>query len=111
MKITEKKLENAVILEASGKLTIGVGDTVVREAIDKAQAEGVDNVIMDMAAVTALDSAGVGEILAAHSKLKNAGGGLALIKLSDRVGGVLKATRLTGLISIHDDVSSALESF
>jgi anti-sigma B factor antagonist len=110
MKIEERPLEGAMMLEVSGKLTIGEGDRLLREAVDSALQGGLYNIVVNMEKTTAIDSAGVGELVSAHNRARDQGGKLVVLKLSPRVGGVLQSTRLTGIIESYDDITSALDA-
>ncbi|HSM50383.1 MAG TPA: STAS domain-containing protein [Thermoanaerobaculia bacterium] len=111
MEIGQRQVGDVVVLAATGKLTIGQGDVLFREAVQGALREGKTKVLFDMGGVTQIDSAGVGELVANMVSLRNRGGRLALLNLSDRVGGVLKATQLTGIFEMYADEPEALASF
>ena len=111
MDVTESRSGEVFILEFSGRLTIGKGDIVVRDSIGKALEQGERKVLLDMAGVAALDSSGVGELVAAHNSAQELGGAVKLLRLTPRVGEVLKITQLTGLFEIFDDMDTALGSF
>ena len=111
LKIHERQpVGHATILDVSGKLTIGAGDDRLREAIDQLMASGVDRILLNLADVQVIDSSGVGELVAAHTKLRHRGGQLAILRLSPRVGDVLRATRLLGILDIHERESDALRA-
>ncbi len=97
-----------LVLEAPARLTIGRGDVELRTAVHSALDEGHRSIVLDMENVTRLDSSGVGEIIAAHLLAQELGGRLVLARLSPRAGGVLAATRLTGVLEIHDSLEGAL---
>lgn len=110
MQLSAHMVGEVVVLKGSGKLTIGQGDVIFREAVQRAIREGVVRILFDMREVSQIDSAGVGELVANLVSLRNRGGRLALVHLSDRVGGVLKATQLTGIFDLYDDEAEALAS-
>jgi anti-anti-sigma factor len=110
MPVAERLESNAKILEISGKITIGKGDVEIRDAVQLALAEGHRNVVLVMEGVTALDSAGVGELVAAHTSVKNRGGALKLARLSHKVASVLQATRLVGILDVYESEQEALAS-
>lgn len=113
MNITERRLLGLTIFEVSGKVTIGVGDVRVRDAVHTALATGIDRIVLNLNNVTALDSSGVGEIMAAHNAVTRRGGRFALARLPTRVAGILQATLLAGIVEIYDtedDAVAALES-
>lgn len=111
MDITKRQVGDVLIFRISGKLTIGTGDVKLRDAVQKALADGCTKLVLDMEDVTRIDSAGVGQIVAEHISTRNRGGHLKLLRLSEKVGGVLKATRLTGVLEIYDHEADALASF
>ena len=108
MPIVTREIDEALVLEVSGKLTIGFGDVQLREAIQSAVDVGHRSIILDLDGVRVLDSAGTGEIVAAHRLLEELGGRLVLTRLSPKVGGVLLATRLTGVLAIHGSLEGAI---
>ena len=109
MDIEEKQYGDTVVLDITGRLQIGP-DAQVREAISEAIEWGATNVLLNMKDVTKLDSSGVGELVAAHTTIKNRGGRLLLSGLSPRLATVLQITHLYGVLEIYDDVDSALEA-
>jgi anti-sigma B factor antagonist len=111
MAVSERQETNAKVLDISGRITIGQGDVEIRDAVQLALAEGNRNILLVMDGVTALDSAGVGELVAAHTSAKNRGGSLKLAKLSRKVASVLQATRLVGILDVYDTEKEALDSF
>ena len=108
MYVTHPGNDSTLVLEAPTRLTIGRGDAELRRLVESALAEGHRAILLDMASVKRLDSAGIGELVAMHLLVREAGGRLVLSRLSPRVGGVLAATRLTGVLEIHDSLEGAL---
>ncbi|HVS04485.1 MAG TPA: STAS domain-containing protein, partial [Thermoanaerobaculia bacterium] len=88
--------DTTTVLEAPTRITIGLGDSELRQMIQDALAEGYRSIVLDMEAVKRLDSAGVGELVALHLLVRQLGARLVLCRLSPRVGGVLAATQLVG---------------
>ena len=111
MKITERRSGDVVILEFSGRLAIGDGDSQARDRIATLLAAGEHKVLIGMAGVTVLDSSGVGELVAAHNAATSAGAKIRLAQLSPRVGEVLKITQLIGVLEIFDSLEEGLSSF
>jgi len=63
--------------------------------------------IVDLTAVTFMDCAGLGTLLAARSRAKALGGGLALVGASARMSRLLELTSLDQVFRVYPDVSSA----
>ncbi len=108
MSLQTSHQSKTAIFTAPSRLTIGRGDAKLRDAVSKAIDEGQRTVIIDLGEVRYLDSAGVGEIMAAHRALESLGGQLILARLSPKVGGVLAATHLSGVLEITESLDSAL---
>jgi anti-sigma B factor antagonist len=110
MKITQRKANDVTILDIEGKITIGVGDVAVRDAVQTALAGG-KNILLNMAKVSTIDSAGVGELVSAYTTVTKRGGKLKLVNLPAKVNDILQITQLITVFEIHDDEMEALDSF
>ena len=110
MKITARHREGVTILDVSGKITIGVGDVQLREAVHEALGAGAHNILANVANVTTIDSSGIGELVSSYTSVKNKGGKLALLNLPAKVADLLQITQLITVFDIHDDEDEAVEA-
>jgi anti-sigma B factor antagonist len=110
MKIEVRQQGEVHILDIDGKLTIDEGSAVY-DAILGALGAGQNKILLDLEGVTALDSSGVGDLMAAYASAKNRGATLKLLKLAPKVGEVLKITQLIGFFEIFEDEGAAVRSF
>jgi len=88
----EKKRNHAVI-ELQEPLTV----TFARELRPQLQQlieEGVSAIFFDMSQIDAVDSTGIGLLIATHNSLTKAGGGLRVIGASSEIQHLFKAMRL-----------------
>ena len=111
MAVSQRKDGEVTILEVSGPVTIGKGDVLVRESVSKALEAGERRILLDFNGVTALDSSGVGELIAAYTSITNRGGELKLARLSPKVDSVLQVTRLSGILDSYATQEEALVDF
>jgi len=111
VKLTSRIRNGISILAPDGKLLIGIGDAVLREAVESELAAGRCRLILDLQKVTRIDSSGMAELIAAFSKVQDAGGVLKLLRLSPRVQSILGVTQLTGVFDVFDDEDEAIASF
>ncbi len=102
-------MEETVVIDVAGRVTIGP-DAKMRDAITEALEAGARNVVMNMERVSKLDSSGIGELVAAHTSVKQRGGRFILVALSDRLATVLQITQVLGVLEAFDDMDAALES-
>jgi anti-sigma B factor antagonist len=111
MKISVRQREGVTILEPKGKITIGVGDVALRDAVHAAVKEGARSLLIDLAGVTQMDSSGVGELVSAYTTVTNRGGKLKLLKLPPKVSDILQITQLITVFEVFDDEDEAVASF
>ena len=111
MKITERQMGNVMILDIEGKITIGVGDVAVRDAVQTAVASGHKNILLNMKGVNTIDSAGVGELVSGYTTVANRGGKLKLELLPKKVLDILQITQLITVFDIFDNETEAIDSF
>jgi len=102
---------DVLILRAHGKLTIGVGDVALREAVSDAVETGHSKIILDFQDLSSMDSSGLGELVSAFTRLSNAGGRLKVMHLPPKIADILQITQLITVFEIYDDEEEALASF
>jgi anti-sigma B factor antagonist len=110
MQIQSRRAGDVHILDIDGKLTID-GGSAVYDAILAAIGAGERKILLNLEGVAALDSSGVGDLMAGYASAKNRGASLKLLKLAPRVGEVLKMTQLIGFFEIFEDEGPAIRSF
>ena len=110
MKIESRRVDDVHVLDIDGKLTIDDGSAVY-DAILAALGAGERKILLDLEGITALDSSGVGDLMAGYASAKNRGATLKLLRLAPKVGEVLKITQLIGFFEIFEDEGAAIRSF
>jgi len=111
MKIETRERDGITILDLKGKITIGVGDVAVRDAVDAALESGARSILLNMKDVSTMDSSGIGEIVAAYTTTTNKGGKMRLYGIPPRVSDILQITQLVTVLDILDDEEEAVASF
>jgi anti-sigma B factor antagonist len=112
LNITRKELEpGVVVLELNGPLQMGVECKRLELAIDELLKEKKTRVVLDLSQVSKVDSGGVGKIVNCLSRLRVAGGALALSGVTGMIGGVLKLTQVDRLVKIFPTAIEASRSF
>jgi anti-sigma B factor antagonist len=111
LEIKERKVGEIVILELSGKITIGEGSVQLREAVSRLLEAGRNKIILNLSAVSYVDSSGIGELVSRYTTTKNAGGRLKLLNLPKKIKDLLMITKLLTVFEIYEDEQVALESF
>jgi len=111
MHVDTRKNGEVVILDLKGRLTAGLGDQILRESIDELLAEGFRKILLNLSAVTFVDSAGLGELVAGLRTAKRFSAELKLLSVGERVESTLYMSRLLPVFEIYDDEKEALAHF
>jgi len=111
MKATSRSAGNVDIIKLDGKITIGAGDQQLREVISSAVNEGKTNILLDLSAVTTIDSSGIGELVGSYTTVTNRGGKLKLLHLPAKLNELLHVTQLITVFEVYEDEQEALKSF
>lgn len=111
MKATNRTVDNIEIISLQGKITIGAGDTQLREVIAAAVNAGRTNVLLDLSGVTTIDSSGIGELVGSYTTVANRGGKLKLLHLPAKLNELLHVTQLITVFEVYESESEAIASF
>jgi anti-sigma B factor antagonist len=111
MHIEVRQAKDVMILDLKGRLTAGLGDQILRDAIDELLAEGRRCVLLNLSEVSFLDSAGVGELVAGLKTARRFDAELKLLNVGERVYSTLDMARLLPTFEIYDDESEAVASY
>lgn len=112
MKATSRTTDNGVeIIKLEGKITIGSGDQQLREVIANAVASGKTKLLLDLGAVTTIDSSGIGELVGSYTTVTNRGGKLKLLHLPAKLNELLHVTQLITVFEVYDNETEAMNSF
>jgi anti-sigma B factor antagonist len=109
--INKRQVNGVVIVDLDGRIALGESNTELHQSLRQLVAEGKRNIILNLAKVTAIDSSGLGSIVAGYSTLKAAGGSLKLINLPERVSDLMTITKLYTVFDIYDDEAAGINSF
>jgi anti-sigma B factor antagonist len=111
MKANTRKYGDVAVIDLQGKITIGSGDVVLREAVQQLFDEGKRKIVLNLDAVSYMDSAGIGELVACHKRALEKKGQLKLLNPSGKVYDLLQLTKLDEVFETYRDEKEALVSF
>jgi anti-sigma B factor antagonist len=111
MTTATRQVGRVMVLEVSGRITLGEGNVMLREIVHDMAVKGNKHIVLNLAEVVYVDSSGIGELVKAHATMRNQGGVLKLAGLNKRVHDLLQMTRLSNVFDIEKDEASALKSF
>jgi anti-sigma B factor antagonist len=102
---------NVAIIDLSGRVTLGEGCALVRATIKDLVQEGQINLLLNLAEVNYMDSAGLGELVGSYASITNKGGKIKLLNPQGRVAEVLNVTKLYTVFETFTDEATALQSY
>jgi anti-sigma B factor antagonist len=112
MHISQRTNGDVVIVEVSGKITLGDGgDAVLKDKMRSLVQQGHKKVLLNLGDVSYVDSAGLGEIVQAYATVNKNGGTLKLLNVTKRIKDLLSITKLLTVFDTFDDEAEAVRSF
>jgi anti-sigma B factor antagonist len=111
MDIKERVVGGVSILDLSGKIVLGEGDMQAKERIKDLLADGQRKILLNLADVNYIDSAGLGALISSYTTAKREGGSLKLVNLTKRIQDLLAITKLITVFETFDNEAEALASF
>ncbi len=111
MHVDIRRNGDIVIVDLNGKLTAGLGDQILRETLDELLAESWKKILVNLSAVTFIDSAGVGELVSGLRTARRLGAELRLLSVNERVRATLFISRLLPIFQVYGDEAEAVAGF
>lgn len=111
MDMQEREVGPVVVLDLAGRLVAGDGDGRLKDKINSLVLQGRLRILLNLAAVSYIDSNGLGELVASHTTVTRRGGQIKLVNLTKRVQDLLAICRLLTVFDAYDSEADALESF
>jgi anti-sigma B factor antagonist len=112
MQISQRTVGDVVIVEISGKITLGEGgDAILKDKMRSLIQQGHKKLLLNLGDVSYVDSAGLGEIVQAYATVNKDGGKLKLLNITKRIKDLLSITKLLTVFDTFDSEAEALASF
>ncbi|SPE39433.1 Anti-sigma factor antagonist [Candidatus Sulfopaludibacter sp. SbA3] len=102
---------NVVIVDLSGRITLGEGSGLVRGTIKDLISAGQKNILLNLKDVGYIDSAGLGELVGSYATVSNLGGQIKLLNVDGKVRDLLQVTKLYTVFVTFTDEAEALRSY
>ena len=106
----QKPNPGVAVVRFTGALTLGTSLHAVDAQVQKTIKEGAAKVVLDMAGVPYMDSAGLGALVQASGLARQHGGELRLYGVNERVAELIRMTRTDGLLPMDADVEASLKA-
>ena len=111
MQIQERAVGDVMVLDLKGKITLGEGDELLKDKVNSLVNQGHKKIVLNLADVPYIDSAGLGEIVRTYTTVSRQGGSLKLLNLTKRITDLLSITKLLTVFETYDSEADAVRSF
>ncbi|HEV2234912.1 MAG TPA: STAS domain-containing protein [Terriglobia bacterium] len=111
LEIVEKDLSGITILELSGRVTLGDASQQLRTTLKEVLSRGKNHLVLDLANVGYIDSAGLGTLVAGYTSARNEGATIKLANLTKKFHEQLNITKLVTVFEVYNTVDEAVKSF
>jgi anti-sigma B factor antagonist len=111
MHIDERTVGDVLILDVKGRITLGEGDELLKDKVNSLLNQGMKKIVLNLAEVPYIDSAGLGEIVRTYTTVSRQGGNLKLLNLTKRITDLLSITKLLTVFETYESENEAVQSF
>jgi anti-sigma B factor antagonist len=109
--MTERDVSGGSVLDIEGHIVLGEESNSFREKVKSLLAAGKKKIILNLAQVSYIDSAGLGTLVATFHSARSQGATLKLTNLGAKFKEVLQVTKLMTVFDTYDTEAAAIESF
>ena len=111
MQIDERAVGDVMVLDLKGRVTLGEGDELLKDKVNSLINQGRRKLVLNLADVPYIDSAGLGEIVRTYTTVSRQGGSLKLLNLTKRITDLLSITKLLTVFETFESEDEAVKSF
>ena len=111
MDIKTRRIGDVTILDLHGRLTHGAAAEDLRDTVADVIAHGDRKVVLNLAGVPSMDSAGLGELVRCSMVVQREKGAIKLVNLTSKITDLLAITKLLTVFDTFDAEPAALDSF
>jgi len=109
--IVERRFGLVTILDLSGELRAGGSRIMLRGAISRLSEEGRNQILLNLAGLSAIDASGLGELLQNNVELNKGGGQLKLLRPARALREMMSITKLLSVFDIFESEPEAVAAF
>jgi anti-sigma B factor antagonist len=111
MKFKTKEIKGVTVVELEGNVMGGPDASALNDFLHKLITEEKTHVVVDLKAVSFINSSGLGMLIGGLTTMRHSGGELKLARASKKVENLLEMTKLLKVFDLHKNVNNAIASF
>ena len=110
LQISTRESDDVSILDLTGRIVAGPDSDLLSPHLQELVAKGANKLLLNLTAVTQMDSWSINAIAKTYASLSRQGGSLKMLCPSSRIHAVLKVVQLLDFIPSFEDEAEALAS-
>jgi anti-sigma B factor antagonist len=111
LQISTRESDGITILDLTGRVMAGPDSDLLSPNLQELVNKGATKLLLNLTAVTQIDSWSINAIAKTYGSLSRQGGSLKILCPSSRIRAVLRVVHLLDLIPTFEDEAEALASF
>jgi anti-sigma B factor antagonist len=111
LRMTEREVNGVSVIDLEGRIVLGEESNSFREKVKSLLAAGKKKIVLNLANVSYIDSAGLGTLVATFHSARSQGATLKLANLGQKFKEVLQVTKLMTVFDTYDNEAAAVQSF
>jgi anti-sigma B factor antagonist len=111
VKMTNSEVDGVSVVALDGRIVLGEESNSLRDKLKSLIAQGKKKIVLNMANIKYIDSAGLGTLIAVHVSAKTQGASVRLCHLGRKFHEVLQITKLLTIFDVYDTQAAAVSSF
>ena len=111
LEFSEKESNGVTVVTLSGRVTLGEESNRLRTKLKDLLGQGKTRLVLDLAELKYIDSAGLRTLVAGFTTARNQGASMKLANLTKKFDEQLHITKLVTVFDVYDSVEGAVKSF
>jgi anti-sigma B factor antagonist len=111
MTITERGVGDVRVLDINGPITLAENTERLGDKVRSLLQQGYKKIVLNMTGVAYVDSAGLGELVRAHSTAARQTGRVKLVGITKKINDLLVITKLATVFDLYETEPQAATSF
>jgi anti-sigma B factor antagonist len=111
LRMSERDVNGVTVVDIDGRIVLGEESNSFREKIKSLLAAGKKKIVLNLANVVYIDSAGLGTLVATFHSASSQGATLKMTNLGAKFKEVLQVTKLMTVFDTYESETAAIQSF
>ena len=111
LRLSDRDVNGVTVIDIDGRVVLGEESNSFREKVKSLLAAGKKKIVLNLANVSYIDSAGLGTLVATFHSARSQGATLKLANLGQKFKEVLQVTKLMTVFDTYENEAAAISSF